>query len=259
MNIKRLFLELTKFTIPNGMEYTLEKFFPKGIQEDGVGNYFIKIGKNSKTIFTCHMDTACSRYEKVTHVIKDNIVTTDGTTVLSGDDKNGMTVLLYMIYRKVPGTYYFFQGEERGMIGAHAIIAKNKKFFADYDRMISFDRRAYHSVITHQIGKRGCSQEFALKLADELNKHEFNYRPDSTGIYTDSASFIGIIPECTNLSVGYFNEHSHHERTDLAFLDKLARAACLVDWEGLPVGEKKEDKPSWGGYYDYDDEGWGMY
>jgi len=253
MNIKKLFLKLTEYTIPNGMEYTLEKFFPVGIQEDGVGNYFIKIGE-SRTIFTCHMDTACSRYEKVNHIIKDNMVSTDGTTVLSGDDKNGMTILLYMIYRKIPGTYYFFQGEESGMIGAHAIISKNKPFFADFDRMVSFDRRAYHSVITHQIGRRGCSQEFAQTLADKLNKYGFNYRPDPTGIYTDSASFIGIIPECTNLSVGYFNEHSRSERTDLSFLEKLARAVCLIDWESLPIGKKTED-PRWGypNYYDEDD------
>lgn len=258
MNIKQLFLELTEFTIPNGMEYTLEKFFPKGIQEDGVGNYFIKIGK-SKTIFTCHMDTACGRYEKVKHVIRDNMISTDGSTVLSGDDKNGMAILLYMIYRKVPGTYYFFQGEESGMRGARAIIAKNKAFFADFDRMVSFDRRAYHSVITHQIGKRGCSNEFALKLAEELNQHDFNYRPDPTGIFTDSAAFIGMIPECTNLSVGYFNEHSHHESTDIAFLDKLARASCLVNWEGLPIGEKIDAKPKWNGYYGYEEEDWGVY
>jgi len=257
MNIKKLFLKLTEYTIPNHMEYTLEKFFPKGIQEDGVGNYYIKIGE-SRTIFTCHMDTACSRYEKVTHVIQDNMISTDGSTVLSGDDKNGMAILLYMIYRKVPGTYYFFQGEESGMKGAHAIIGKDKAFFADFDRMVSFDRRAYHSVITHQLGRRGCSQEFAEKLAEELNKHDFNYRPDPTGIFTDSASFIGIIPECTNLSVGYFNEHSSFERTDIVFLDRLARASCLIDWENLPIGEKIEDpyRSRFDNRYEEDDWSW---
>lgn len=250
MNIKKLFLNLTEYTIPHGMEYTLEKFFPRGIQEDGCGNYFIKIGKNSKTIFTCHMDTACYSYEKVTHVIDGEFISTDGKTVLSGDDKNGMAILLYMIYRKVPGTYYFFQGEESGMVGANAIKSRNISFFDDYDRMVSFDRRGYHSVITHQIGRRGCSQEFALKLAEELNKHNFNYRPDSTGIFTDSAAFIGIIPEVTNLSVGYFGEHSRSERTNIKFLEELSKASCLVPWEELPIGEKKEDKRQ--NYY-YDD------
>jgi hypothetical protein len=260
MNIKKLFLALTEYTIPHGMEHTLEKFLPKGTQEDGCGNYYYQIG-NSKTVFTCHMDTACWKHEKVNHVIDGKMIRTDGKTVLSGDDKNGMTILLYMIYKKVPGTYYFFQGEESGMAGAKAIIRKDKEFFSQFDRMVSFDRRAYHSVITHQIGRRGCSKEFALALADELNKHDgFHYVPDSTGIYTDSASFFGIIPECTNLSVGYFHEHSHTEMTDIVFLESLAKAACLVKWEELPIGEKKEDKPDWTGrgrYYDDDEDEWG--
>ncbi len=257
MNIKKLFLELTEYTIPGGMEYTLEKFFPKGIQEDGVGNYFIKIGE-SKTIFTSHMDTACNRYQKVNHVIENNIISTDGNSVLSADDKAGMTVLLYMIYRKVPGTYYFFQGEESGMMGATAIISKNRKFFSDFDRMVSFDRRNYNSIITHQMGKRGCSEEFSRTLATELNKYDLNYRSDPTGIYTDSASFINIIPECTNLSVGYFNEHTYRERTDISFLDKLAKASCKVNWESLPIGDKKEKaNPSNNIMYIDDEEEWG--
>lgn len=248
MNIRRLFLKLTEYTIPNGMEQTLEKFFPDNIQKDGCGNYFIKIG-DSRTIFTCHMDTSCYKYEKVRHVFNGDFIGTDGKTVLSGDDKNGMTILLYMISKEVPGLYYFFQGEESGMIGARCILSKNKEFFKDYDRMISFDRRAYHSVITRQIGMQCCSNEFAQELANRLNAHGLNYRPDPTGIYTDSASFIGIIPECTNLSVGYFNEHSHQEITNIKFLVDLAKIACKIDWETLPIGEIKSN-----GYdrYDYD-------
>lgn len=254
MKIKELFLKLTEYTIPHGMEYTLEDFFPKDIQEDGCGNYFYKIGK-SRTVFTAHMDTACGSYQKVKHVIKDNMISTDGSTVLSADDKAGMTILLYMMYRKIPGTYYFFQGEESGMAGAKAIINKNRKFFADYDRMVSFDRRACHSVITHQMGRRGCSHEFALALAEELNYHGLGYRPDATGIYTDSASFIGIIPECTNLSVGYYGEHSRTEKQDINHLEILAKASCLVHWEELPIGDKKNEPKGRYSYYDDWDEG----
>lgn len=249
MNIRRLFLKLTEYTIPNRMEYTLKKFFPKEIQEDGCGNYYIKIGE-SRTIFTCHMDTSCHKYEKVNHVFDGEFIKTDGKTVLSGDDKNGMAILLYMINQKVPGLYYFFQGEESGMIGSSCIIFKNKGFFKDYDRMISFDRRAYHSVITKQMGTYCCSDEFALELSNRLNEHGFNYKPDPTGIYTDSASFIGIIPECTNLSVGYFNEHSTRESTNIKFLVSLAKTACKIDWETLPVGEIKKEY----GYYNFDED-----
>ncbi len=257
MNIKKLFLELTEYTIPHGMENRLEKFFPKDIIEDGCGNYYITIGKGSRTIFTCHMDTACGRYEKVTHVINGNMISTDGKTVLSADDKCGMAIMLYMIYRKIPGTYYFFQGEESGCVGSDAILRKDREFFSDFDRMVSFDRRAYHSVITHQIGRRGCSQEFALTLAEQLNSHGLNYRPDNTGIFTDSATFFGVVPECTNLSVGYFNEHSHSERTDIKFLENLAKASCLIKWEELPIGDKKvgNEMDRYGYMNDWDEYG----
>ena len=249
MNIKNLFLELTEYTIPHGMEYTLERFLPRGIQKDGCGNYFIQIGE-SRTVFTCHMDTSCGQYTKVNHVIDGNIIKTDGKTVLSGDDKNGMTILLYMIYRKIPGTYYFFQGEESGCDGSEKALRRNGKFFESFDRMVSFDRRAYHSIITHQCGRRCCSKEFALALAEELNYHDFNFVPDSTGIYTDSATFMGFIPECTNLSVGYFNEHTYSETTNIRFVEELAKAACLVNWENLPIGDISKDPFDRYGYMD---------
>lgn len=253
MNVKETFLKLTSYTIPHGMEYTLEKYMPKGIVNDGCGNYYIKIG-NSKTIFTCHMDTACGRYEKVNHVIDGNMIGTDGKTVLSGDDKNGMTILLYMIENKVPGTYYFFKGEESGMVGAHCILRKDKDFFNEYERMVSFDRRAYQSIITHQLGRRGCSETFSEALSEELSKQGLPYKSDSTGIFTDSQAFIGFIPEVTNLSVGYFHEHSHSEITDIVFLTKLAKAVCKIDWESLPIGKKEEDKNRW--YYDGEGYWW---
>ncbi len=31
--------------------------------------------------------------------------------------------------------------------------------------------------------------------------------PEDTGVLTDSAQFMGIVPECTNISVGYYDEH----------------------------------------------------
>jgi len=36
--------------------------------------------------------------------------------------------------------------------------------------------------------------------------------------------FADIIPECTNLSVGYFDQHSVKERQDIKFLEDLANA-----------------------------------
>lgn len=254
MNFLETFLKLTEYTITYGNEHLLEKYLPENRIEDGCGNYYVVIGKNSRTCFTCHMDTASWHMDKVNHVIDGDYIKSDGTTILGSDDKNGMTILLYMIERKIPGTYYFFAGEESGMAGAHKIISKNKQFFIDnFDRMVSFDRRGYDSVITHQMGRRGCTDEFGTELAKQLNRSGLHYSLDKTGIYTDSASFIGIVPNVTNLSVGYFGEHTHNETTDIRFVEMLAKAACNVRWRILPLeGPKNRDNR----YYYYDENDW---
>ena len=47
---------------------------------------------------------------------------------------------------------------------------------------------------------------------------------DPGGIATDSLAFVEIIPECTNLSVGYYYAHSKSETQDVTFLGELAEA-----------------------------------
>ena len=49
------------------------------------------------------------------------------------------------------------------------------------------------------------------------NKNGIELRPDDTGLFTDSANFIGVIKECTNISVGYYNEHSTSEIQNIQF------------------------------------------
>ena len=113
--------------------------------------------------------------------------------------------------------------------------ASKNKSFADYDKMISFDRRGTGSVITHQSSRRCCSDDFAKSLSKELNKNGMVMSPDDTGVYTDSAEFTSIIPECTNISVGYYKEHTFDEHQDIAHLIKLCQAVIKIDWEKLPT------------------------
>lgn len=245
MYIKNKFLELTKLTYIYGTEHLLEKYLPSGFEKDQFGNYFYKIG-DSQTMFTCHLDTATDKVQKVKHVIKGNIISTDGSTILGADDKAGMTVLLYMIEKNVPGLYYFFIGEEVGCIGSNAASAMD---FSSYKRCISFDRRGYSSIITHQLGGRCCSDDFAKSLCEKLKGHNLFYEPDPTGVVTDSAMFTNQISECTNISVGYFKEHTKSEYQDILYLRKLAQACVEVDWESLPSLREpkiKEDFRSWG-------------
>lgn len=233
MDIKKTFLKLTQHTYPHGYEIRLKHLLPNGIEVDKYGNYFLKIG-DSDTMFTCHLDTCSPRFEKVTHVVKGQFIHTNNRTILGADDKAGMVILLYMIENKVPGLYYFFLGEEVGGIGSHDAA---KLDFSSYKKCISFDRRGYDSVITDQYYGICCSDSFATELSNRLNltNTSFKFRPDPTGIFTDSASFVNSIPECTNISVGYFNEHTTHEMQDISFLSKLCESVVKIDWATLPI------------------------
>lgn len=249
MNIRKKFIELTKHTYPYGYEDELVNFLPESIQKDEDENYFLKIGE-SKTIFTCHLDTACKTKVEVTHVFDGGYIKTDGKSILGADDKAGMVILLNMIEHKVPGLYYFFIGEEVGCIGSRKASLRTS-FFQNYDRIISFDRRGTTSVITHQSSRRTCSDSFANALSAEFSKRGIWVKPDDTGVYTDSAEFASVIKECTNISVGYGKEHTNQEYQDIDYLERLCAAVLKIDFESLPTSrnEKLYEYKSWGGAY----------
>jgi hypothetical protein len=239
MKISREFKKLTELTYPHGTEFALIKHLPIGYQEDKVGNYYLKIGDSPSTMFTCHLDTASYKQVKVNHIEEGNFIRTDGDSILGADDKAGMIVLLYMIENKIPGLYYFFIGEESGCVGSGRLssIWNTTEFSKYITKVVSFDRRGTNSIITEQLYGVSCSDDFAQELSNRLNSTElgFSFSPDPTGIYTDSAKFISLVPECTNISVGYYNEHTNSEKQDIDFLSRLCKGVCMIDWETLPI------------------------
>lgn len=240
----QLFLNLTSHTYIHGYEDEVyHKYLPKNIKKDSFGNYYIKIG-DSKTIFTCHLDTVGNQKLKVNHHIfeKDGnqFVKSDGNTILGGDDKAGVVILLNMIEHNVPGLYLFLMGEEKGTIGSNLLVRNMFNMLGEYDRCIGFDRHAYGSIITRQMGKNCCSNDFAEQLSKEFSKNGMQFKSDPFGVWTDTALFMGIVPECTNLSVGYFNEHTNEEEQDLDYMVKLAETSIKIDWENLITTRTKE-------------------
>jgi len=255
-DIKGLFVELTKYNVTYGEEYKLEHLLPKGIKKDRFGNYYYRVGK-SRTMFTAHLDDASwgRSKEPVKHVFDGDFIETDKSTLLGADDKAGVVIMMYMIHMKVPGTYYFFLGEESGMQGSKGILRIKKDWFkTNFDRCVSFDRRGYGSIISSQMGMTCCSSEFVKALKKQYDDLGLIHRNDPGGIYTDSAAFIGIIPECTNISVGYFNEHSSYERQNIVYLEKLAEVSSKVDWDNLPTVGVKKGRSRYGGYGHYGGE-----
>jgi len=228
--------------------------------EDEFGNLSVKIG-DSDVMFTSHLDTATSALSSVFHVFDGDIIKTDGKSILGADDKAGVTIMLHMIEKEIPGLYYFFLGEEVGCLGSKEVAKEQKINKIDgINKVISFDRRGTTSVITYQSSRRCASDEFGKALSKELNRVDetFKYQTDDTGVLTDSVQFVSIYPECTNISVGYQSEHTFSESQDIAHLEKLAIACTKVDWVGLPV--KRDPSTTeyksygyggyYGGYYD---------
>ena len=242
-DVRSTFLSLVTKTYPMGHETEVLEFLPD-LEIDKFGNYYKVIAGDDTTMFTSHLDTA-DRTQLPTKLLSkiedgDEYIYTDGTSILGADDKAGVAVMLYMMENKIPGIYYFFIGEERGGIGSRDLASEYSSFdfLKNIKKCVSFDRRKTGSVITSQYGRVCCSNEFATALCKEYNKSGLNLSTDPTGVFTDSASFIDDISECTNVSVGYNNEHTFREIQNMTYLEKLAKASLKVNWSQLPAVRK---------------------
>ena len=240
-NVRDTFISLVTETYPMGHEEEVVPFITPGLSRDQYGNYYTVVGNNPDVSFTCHLDTASRTKSKVNLVAfkkdGDDFIGTDGTSILGADDKAGVAVCMYLLAHGVEGVYWFFMGEERGGIGSKKVAGdiESYPFMEKVTKMISFDRRNYHSVITQQMSGVCCSNEFAASLCKEFNSHGLKMNLDPTGVFTDSANFIDSVRECSNVSVGYFNEHTHDEIQNMTYLEKLCKACVKVDWSGLNV------------------------
>lgn len=244
---------------------------------DPMGNMYVQVGERAKTktMFSCHIDTSHVIPGKglLPPFIVPMVVDYDGgdklqengmiygaqssfsaklekeiyiPSILGADDKVGVYLLLCMIQADIPGLYVFHVGEERGCIGSTYSSKHNKDLFKGFERCIAFDRMNYGDVITKQKGKRTASIAFSEAFAENINKflpaNAPKFKKDVVGMYTDSANYTGIIPECTNISVGYWDQHGSTERFDSVWVEKILKPAVLqIDFEKLPTVRKITD------------------
>ena len=159
---------------------------------------------------------------------------------LGGDDTAGVWLMLNLLSDDVPGLYVFFRNEEHGCHGSRHMASHDPGLFKGIRKAVAFDRKGYADVITTQSGRRTCSDEFASELAGQLG----DYKPSSLGVLCDSASLTSLVPECTNLSIGYANAHQPGESLDLDFVEDLYHRLKKVDWESLPVAKERKIKKS---------------
>jgi len=203
---------------------------------DDVGNLHVdyRLTAANRTLFTAHVDTV--HHDDGPNKIRktDSVWFADGSQ-LGADDGSGIALLMHMMTNEVRAYYLFTVGEECGGIGAKFVAKNNAALLSQFDRAVAFDRRGTTDVITHQGYGRCASDDFAEALSDRLNACGMLYMPCDSGVYTDTAEFTDVIPECTNISVGYAREHSSEEAQDILHYRALADAVISFSWDDLPV------------------------
>lgn len=219
-------------------------------------SYEVKKKSKNNILWSCHIDTM---HRSDPNTIKQDVYL-DQFDVAFVDDKNdclgadngaGVFLLLEMIEARIAGTYIFHRGEEKGCWGSSQIASDHEDFLKTFTHAIAFDRKGTTSIITHQSGSRACSDKLGLQLASLFG---MNYRLDDTGVYTDTAEYTHLIPECLNISIGYANEHTSKESLNVAHVLTLRGKIFSIPWGSiaLEVDRKPEPKYSRYGQFNFD-------
>tara|TARA_R100001377_G_scaffold43808_1_gene24853 strand:- start:9703 stop:10722 length:1020 start_codon:yes stop_codon:yes gene_type:complete len=202
---------------------------------DGAGNYIRVVGHAPTICFASHHDTVHKADGMQDVILKGETLQLppmSTSSCLGADCTTGVWLQLEMIRAGIEGVYVCHAAEEVGCIGSRAVVDRNPRWLQRLEAVISFDRKGTESVITHQMGLRTASDEFAVSLADIL---KLPMRPDDTGSFTDSNEYSGVVAECTNLSVGYYRQHSKAETQDAYFVERLRDALIAADWSQISI------------------------
>jgi hypothetical protein len=212
-----------------------------GMYSDDYGNRLL-ISPGSKVMISVHTDSVHRTDGKQKIALSSNgIVSLSGkektSNCLGADDCSGIYAALRMIEAGVKATFVFHRNEEKGGMGSHWLARNYPQWLEAFDVCLALDRRGTQDIITAQKWSKCASEEFASSLATQLDMgHQ-----ESDGIFTDSANYVDLIPECSNLSIGYRNEHSRWETLDLNYLEAVIQRLIQVDWNGLEIARVPGD------------------
>jgi hypothetical protein len=84
------------------------------------------------------------------------------------------------------------------------------------------------------------------------------YAPCDGGVFTDTDNYTGLVGECTNVSVGYYSEHTVNEVLDTDHALALRDALIALDPDQLVYerqpGEIDPDAWSWSSHMDWEND-----
>ena len=223
-----------------------------GMTEDNYGNRFLAC-PGSKVMISCHTDTVHRLPGMQRITVDKGIASLDPkeltSNCLGADDTAGIYTALRMIEAGVRATFIFHRDEEIGGKGSSWLADKYPEWIESFDICLALDRRGTQDIITSQWTGDCASSEFAASLGDALDMGHM----EADGIFTDSANYAHLIPECSNISIGYQFEHTVKETLDLDYLDRVIESLIKVDWTALDVVRDPEldnwqDEFGWNDY-----------
>jgi hypothetical protein len=227
---------------------------------DQFGNYALRIG-DAKHAFVAHSDTVEHKNGRVSlHVDANQIISVakhDTTSACLGADCGaGIWLILEMIKADRPGLYLICAEEESGCHGASALATHRADLFEGIESAIEFDRhdKAGNEVITCMVAGPTASDDYAQALCALLG---LGYTPSEDGLLTDVMEFMDLLPNVTNITVGYQGHHSAAETLDFAALRKLRDVLITVDFSLLP-STPKPPKPVYTSFMADLDYNWAM-
>lgn len=247
---------------PTERAFITRYLVPLGATIDVHRNYHVQIGADTSVIWSSHTDTVHKRAgrQRVTLLADGRIRSDSRAGCLGADDTAGVWLMSEMIRANVPGHYIFHYGEEKGCIGSSDLAAMSPEILQGARIAVAFDRRGTTDVITHQCGSRTASDDFARGLSSLLNQcAPLAYAPDDSGLFTDTEQYAHLIPECTNVAIGYAGAHGDTETLETNHLRRLRDVLCThgADVFGLDSPrDPAEVDTLWAGYSwaDFEDD-----
>jgi hypothetical protein len=242
-------IEMLQYRRPigsNSLKAFNQKFIvPLGAKRDKANNLIVRIGK-SRVLWSSHTDSVHNSDGLQKIMIQGDSIKLhkkSPSNCLGADCATGVWIMREMILAGVAGLYVFHDSEEIGGVGASHIANKSPHLLDGIDYAIAFDRKGFDSIITHQGASRTASDKFAQSIAPMLPD---GFAPDSGGVFTDTAIYSALISECSNLSVGYLNQHTREESQSIAHA--MAMRDAMVRFKESKLIAARD--PS---QYDYDD------